>query len=63
MIKSVLFFMGVLLAMSMQAQVILNLQLPPMGLTVKPQLWNMSLVNTGTGNYNVRVEVVLTDVS
>lgn len=55
--------MGVLLAGSMQAQVILNLQLPPMGLTVKPQLWNMSLVNTGTVNVDVRVEVVLTDVS
>ena len=55
--------MGVLLAGSMQAQVILNLQLPPMGLTVKPQLWNMSLVNTGTVNFDVRVEVVLTDVS
>lgn len=55
--------MGILLAGSMQAQVILNLQLPPMGLTVKPQLWNMSLVNTGTGSYNVRVEVALTDVS
>jgi hypothetical protein len=63
MIKRLLFFMGVLLAGSMQAQVILNLQLPPMGLTVKPQLWNMSLVNTGTDNFNVRVEMVLTDVS
>lgn len=46
-----------------QAQVVINLQLPPLGLTIKPQLWNLSLVNTTPGDMEVRVEMVMTDVS
>lgn len=44
-------------------QVLINLQLPPSGLTVKNQLWNFSLISTNTDNINVKVEVTLTDVS
>jgi hypothetical protein len=61
--KCLLFCIALSLSACMQAQVIMNLQLPPMGLTVKPQLWNFSLVNTGAGNVNVRVELIITDVS
>ena len=45
------------------AQVMVNLQLPPSGLTVKNQLWNFSLINTGTPNINVKVQVIIRDVS
>jgi hypothetical protein len=45
------------------AQILINLQLPPSGLTVKNQLWNFSLINTGADNLSVQVEVVLRDVS
>jgi hypothetical protein len=45
------------------AQVVLNLQLPPMGLTIKPQLWNLSLVNTSSQDMQVRIEMVMTDVN
>jgi hypothetical protein len=61
--KGLLFCIALSLATGMQAQVIMNLQLPPMGLTVKPQLWNFSLVNSGAANVNVRVELIITDVS
>jgi hypothetical protein len=39
------------------------MQLPPMGLTIKPQLWNLSLINTSSGSMFVRIEMVMTDVS
>lgn len=45
------------------SQVVLSLQLPPMGLTIKPQLWNLSLVNTSPQNMQVRIEMVMTDVA
>ncbi|MDF2188422.1 hypothetical protein [Paraflavitalea sp. CAU 1676] len=45
------------------SQVVLNLQLPPMGLTIKPQLWNLSLVNTSKVNMEVRIEMVMTNVT
>jgi hypothetical protein len=54
-----------LLALSaglLQAQVVLNMQLPPMGLTIKPQLWNLSLINTSPASLFVRIEMVMTDV-
>ncbi|MBO9566687.1 MAG: hypothetical protein J7621_28195 [Niastella sp.] len=47
---------------SLHAQVVLNLQLPPMGLTIKPQLWNLSLINTSPQDMQVRIELVMTDV-
>jgi len=45
------------------AQVLINLQLPPSGVTIKSQLWNFSLVNTSTTTYDIQVEVTLTDMS
>src|SRR5688500_13198285 len=61
--KGLLFCIVLSLTVGMQAQVIMNLQLPPVGLTLKPQLWNFSLVNSGHGRVNVRVELIVTDVS
>lgn len=44
-------------------QVIITLQLPPMGLTIKPQLWNLSLVNSSSLPVTIKIELVMTDAS
>jgi hypothetical protein len=44
------------------AQVNMTLQVPPAGVLVKNQLWNMVLVNSGNGNLLVQVNLVLLDV-
>jgi hypothetical protein len=43
-----------------RGQVSMTLQVPPTGVLVKPQLWNMVLVNTG-GSILARVNLVLVD--
>jgi hypothetical protein len=45
------------------AQVVLNLQLPPAGLTMKSQLWNMSVVNTVSQTMQAQVELSMINVS
>ena len=49
--------------MKASTQVLINLQLPPSGIMVKSQLWNLSLINTSNDVLNIQVEIVLTDVS
>ena len=62
--RKILLFNLLLLGASVaQTQVVLNLQLPPLGLTIKPQLWNLSLINTSAQDLQVRIEMVMTDVS
>jgi hypothetical protein len=61
--KIILFGLLSIVLQSVHAQVVLNLQLPPMGLTIKPQLWNLSLVNTSSQDMQVRIEMVMTDVN
>lgn len=51
-----------MLALIMQAQVVLTVQLPPLGLTIKPQLWSLSLINTAE-TINARIEMVMTDIA
>src|SRR5438552_537331 len=61
--KWVLFFLllpGML--QTLQAQVSMTLQVPPAGVLVKNQLWNMLLVNSGNTSMLVRVNLVLLDV-
>lgn len=45
------------------AQVVMQPQAPPLGLTIKPQLWNLALVNATKEPLNVRIEMTMTDVS
>jgi hypothetical protein len=59
--KRILFMVIILCASVAKGQVIVNLQLPPGGIVQKPQLWNMLLVNTGSGNINIHIELVMTD--
>jgi len=44
------------------AQVSMTLQVPPTGVLVKNQLWNMVLVNSGSTNVLARVNLVLLDL-
>ena len=61
--RKILFFTVLIsLGLSAHTQVVLNLQLPPLGLTIKPQLWNLSLINTSAQEMQVRIEMVMTDV-
>ena len=61
--KSFLFVLLIVLTATTQAQVLMNLQLPPAGIVLKNQLWNFSLVNSSNSIVNVQVQVVLTDVA
>lgn len=47
----------------LRAQVVLNLQLPPAGLTVKSQLWNMAVINTVNQSIQAQVELSMINVS
>lgn len=46
-----------------QAQVLIKTQLPPVGLVLKSQLWNLSVVNTGSQSLTVQVEMLVTNAS
>jgi hypothetical protein len=51
----------VLGTISSRAQISMTLQVPPVGVLVKNQLWNMLLVNTGSQNVMIRINMVLLD--
>jgi hypothetical protein len=59
--KKGLLIAGVLMGWCLQAQVVITLQLPPLGLTIKPQLWNMSLINTTGASMTAQLQMVMTD--
>jgi hypothetical protein len=50
-----------LAAFSLHAQVSMTLQVPPVGVLVKNQLWNMLVVNAGNTSLLIRVNLVLLD--
>jgi hypothetical protein len=59
--QKLLLVIGLVMGWGLQAQVVVTLQLPPLGLTIKPQLWNMSLINTTGAAMTVEVQMVMTD--
>lgn len=46
-----------------KAQVLLTLQLPPAGLQLKSQLWNMTLINTSNEPVFIKIDMVMTDIN
>jgi hypothetical protein len=50
-----------LVVYSLHAQVSMTLQVPPVGVLVKNQLWNMLVVNAGNYSVLIRVNLVLLD--
>jgi len=56
-------FFGVITGLCSAAQVTINPQLPPIGLTLKSQLWNLSLINGSGIGFTIQLQLVVTDVS
>jgi len=46
-----------------KGQVLLRVQMPSIGLVLKSQLWNLSLVNTSSQAMNIQVEMSMTNAS
>jgi len=59
--QKLLLIIVLMMGWRLQAQVVITLQLPPLGLTIKPQLWNMSLINTTGAAMNAQLQMVMTD--
>ena len=61
--KNILFLFSMLMLPGLYAQVVINPQLPPGGLTMKSQLWNLSVVNTGNQTMQVQIELSMVNAS
>ncbi|MFT3981670.1 MAG: hypothetical protein QM687_14440 [Ferruginibacter sp.] len=59
--KIFLSFLILTLFETVKSQVIVNIQLPQVGLYLNSQLWNMSLTNAGTTATNIRIDMILSD--
>ncbi len=55
------FYLLLLTGSFCQAQVSMSLQIPPVGVLMKNQLWNMVLINSGNTSVMVRINLVLLD--
>jgi hypothetical protein len=54
---------ALLLGLYANGQVVVGVQLPPTGLHLKNQMWNLSLINTGMYEPDVKVELLMSDAS
>lgn len=63
LMRTLIYFVVALFTVQVNAQVVIGLQLPPAGLKIKSQLWNASLINAGSEEFDVKLEILLTDVS
>jgi len=61
--KTFVLFFSIVLAITVKAQVLVNLQLPVIGLSTKNQLWNMVLVNTGTETILLSGRLIFSDAA
>lgn len=59
--KIIFILMAAIFLAEAKSQLVANLQLPPVALTLKNQLWSMTLVNTTGQNLRLKVNVTLTD--
>ena len=50
-------------ALQAKSQLIVNIQLPPNGVTQKSQLWNMTITNTGSASLLLHVDLTFTEVT
>jgi hypothetical protein len=53
----------IVIAVSARAQLTVNLQLPPAGLSLKSQLWNMFVTNSSTSGVVIHAELRLTEAN
>ena len=54
---------ALLMTVCAHAQLSLTLQVPPTGVLLKPQLWNMVIVNSGTSDKMVIINMTLSDAA
>ena len=59
--KNLLLCLMLLPALLSKAQIVMTLQVPPVGVLVKNQLWNMLLVNSGKTPQLIEISLVLSD--
>jgi hypothetical protein len=59
--KNLLLCLMLLPVLLSKAQIVMTLQVPPVGVLVKNQLWNMLLVNSGKTNQMIEISLVLSD--
>jgi hypothetical protein len=55
--------LGLMIGWCLKAQVVVTLQLPPLGLTIKPQLWNLSVINSTGAPINAQLQMIMTDAA
>jgi len=60
--KIIMFLLAGFLSGTMTGQVLVNLQLPAVGLSVKSQLWNMTVSNTGSEALSIKISMIMTDI-
>jgi hypothetical protein len=61
--KSSFLILAVICLLQAKSQLAVNLQLPPVALTLKNQLWNMTLVNTSGQTMRLKVDITFIDVT
>ena len=61
--KYMIIFLLIIGGVNLMAQVTINLQLPPVGIVQKNQLWNLSLINTGSSTAIVKLNMLMTDIA
>jgi len=61
--KYILIILSAAVLQGIRAQVVINPQLPPGGLTVKSQLWNLAVVNTGNQSIQAQVELSIVNAA
>ncbi len=61
--KKIIILCLILLSRQVYSQVLLNLQLPVAGVSLKSQLWNFSIINTGSQTTSIKIEMTFSDVS
>jgi hypothetical protein len=61
--RKLLLGLGLMMGWCLKAQVAMTVLLPPVGLTVKPQLWDMSMLNSAGAPVNVQLQMVMSDAA
>lgn len=61
--KEILMILFTGITLAAKSQIVINLQLAPQGITIKHQLWNLSLVNAFSEPTLVQLEMTMTDVA
>jgi len=60
--RYILFIAWAVMTANVEAQLVINPQIPPTGLTVKSQLWSLAVINSG-GAMRAQIELSMTDLS